>query len=134
MLRKSYLNGGTEMNEKGKITIGGLIFLLLFIYGTYASFIYLGAKIEKSQIANEVKDTIGLHRGGDFTAAKAKEAIQEILYKRDIIFTEKHESLVDVQINRQMIEYYYTFEIEMDFLFFKKRMVVENEDRMRSYE
>jgi len=122
------------MNEKGKITIGGLIMLLVVIYGAYAAFIYLGSKIEKSQIANEVMDTIGLFRGADFTPEKGREAIKEILFKHDVIFTEDHEGLVEVQINNQMIEYYFTYEIEMDFLFFKKKMIVETEDKMRSYD
>jgi hypothetical protein len=122
------------MNQKGKITIGGLIILLVIIYGAYAAFVFLGARVEKSQIANEVKDTMGMHRGGDFNAQKGEQVIRDILYKHDIIFTEEHESQVSVQINRQMIEYFYTFEIEMDFLFFKRIMEVENEDRMRSYE
>ncbi len=122
------------MNEKGKITISGLILLLLIVYGAYASFIFLGARIEKSQISNEVKDTIGMYRGGDFTPAKGEVAIREILNKRDIIFTEAHEEQVSVQINRKTIEYYYTYEIEMDFLFFKKKMIVEDEGQMRSYE
>lgn len=122
------------MNQKGKITIGGLIFLLIIIYGAYAAFVYLGARVEKSQIANEVKDSIGMHRGGDFSAQKGEEVIRDILYRKDIIFTDEHASQVSVEINRQTIVYYYTFDIEMDFLFFKKIMVVENEDNMRSYE
>lgn len=123
------------MNQKGKITISGLIILLLIIYGAYAAFIYLGARFERSQIANEVKDSIGLHRGGDFSAQKGEELIREILYgKEDIIFNEEHANQVSVQIDRKMITYYYTFDIEMDFLFFKKILMVENEDQMRSYE
>ena len=122
------------MNQKGKITIGGLIFLLIIIYGAYAAFVYLGARVEKSQIANEVKDAIGLHRGGDFSAQKGEEVIRDILYRKDIVFTDEHASQISVEVNRQKIVYYYTFDIEMDFLFFKRIMVVENEDSMRSYE
>ena len=55
--------------------------------------------------------------------------------KKDIIFDEKDEGSVDVILDRQKgrIEFYYKYEIVTDFLFFKKREIIEVEDAMANY-
>jgi hypothetical protein len=122
------------MNQRGKVGFTGLLLIVLVIYAGYAAVVYISAGISESQIAKEVKDKIGLLRGGDFTPEKGIVAIIEILDKNDIIFTQEDEEDIEVEVNRREITYRFTYEIEMNFLLFKNRKFVETSDRMASYE
>ncbi len=122
------------MNQRGKVGFTGLLLIILVIYAGYAAVVYISAGISESQIAKEVKDKIGLLRGGDFTSEKGITVIIEILEKNDIIFTQEDEEAIEVEVGRRDITYRFTYEIEMDFLLFKSRKFVETNDRMTSYE
>lgn len=120
------------MNQKGKITFGQLIFLLLLLYAVFAGIKHFSTVFEKSQIEKEVFDTIGVARGGTFSEEEGYNAIRNILSKKSIIFDEKDEGAIKVTLNQETgrIEFYYSYEIETDFIFFKKREFIEVEDEM----
>jgi len=120
---------------RGKSTIFNLILLLLVVYGAFALIKHLGAGFQAKSIAAEVKDRLSLERGADFTAQKGEEVIREILNRQEVILDEEGEGYVEVNINQdsQMIEYYFRYEVDVNFLFFTKRRVYEIEDEMRSY-
>lgn len=122
------------MNQRGKIGFTGLLLIILVIYAGYAAVVYISAGITESQIAKEVKDKIGLLRGGDFSSEKGIAVIIEILEKSDIIFTQEDEEAIEVEVGRQEITYRFTYEIEMNFILFKNRKFIETNDRMASYE
>ncbi len=61
--------------------------------------------------------------------------IRQILLKKDVIFDEGKEGEVDVILNteKQLIKYYFRYEVEINYLLFKSRRVFEIEDEMPSY-
>lgn len=124
-------------SERGKSTLFNLILVLLVIYGAFALVKHLGANFQQRSIAAQVKDRLSIERGPDFTAEKGARAIREILEKEGVILdeTQDGEGLVDVQIDqeRQMIEYLIRYELEVNFFFFTQRRVFEIEDEIQSY-
>ena len=122
------------MNQRGKVGFSGLLIILILVYGGYVAVVYISSGITESQIAKEIKDEIGFLRGGDFTPEKGKNAIIEILKKNKVIFEQEDEDAIEVVLSQKEIEYYFTYQLEMNFLLFKKIKVVETEDRMASYE
>lgn len=122
---------------RGKSTIFNLILVLLVGYGAFALVKHLGTGFQAKSIAAEVKDRFSRERGPGFTAQKGEEMIREILHREGVILdeTQEGEGLVDVQINqdRQMIEYYFRYEVDVNFLFFTQRRVFEIEEEIRSY-
>jgi hypothetical protein len=121
--------------EQGKLNFTGLLMLAIVIYGGFAAVKYISTNLMVSQIENEIVDDFGLKRGADFTEEEAMQAIRDILSRKDIIFNPDDPTAVDVQIDRTKgkIFYYYKFEVETDYLFFKTKKVVEVENEMGSY-
>lgn len=121
--------------QDGKLTITGLIAIIVIFYGAYAGIKLLSASLMESQIENEIVDMFGLFRGPDMTEERGREEIRKILLKKDIIFEERDDNAVEVEIDTKAgkIYYYYKYEIETDLLFFKKRKTVEVDHEMRSY-
>ena len=121
--------------EQGKLNFTGLLMLAIVFYGGYAAVKYISTNLMVSQIENEIVDDFGLKRGSDFTEEQAIQSIREILSRKDVIFNPDDPDAVDVQIipKQGKIIYYYKFEVEVDYLFFKKKKVVEVENEMRSY-
>ena len=109
------------MKKDGKITFGGIILMLI--------------SLMQSQIENEVTDSLGLVRGVDLTSDMACETIREVLKKNDVIFDEKNKGIVEVTIDRKAgkMFYYFRYEVETNFIFFKNKKTVEVKDEMRSY-
>jgi len=120
---------------KGKSTITNFILLILVAFGVFALVKHLGANFTASSIAKTIKDRIGVERGADFTPEKGEQFIREILAQNDVIFDERDEDGVEVYIDteRQVIEYYFRYEMEVNFLIFTQRRVFEVEDEMPSY-
>ncbi|MCP5104820.1 MAG: hypothetical protein GY950_15650 [bacterium] len=121
--------------QDGKLNITNLILIIVIFYGGYAGIKLLSASLMESQIENEIVDMFGVYRGPDFTEEMAREQIRKILLKNDIIFEEKDDNAVEVEIDTKAgkIFYYFKYEIETDLLFFKKRKTVEVEEEVRSY-
>lgn len=119
--------------EQGKLNFTGLFMLAIVFYGGYAAVKFISVNLMVSQIENEIVDRFGEFRGSDFTEEQAMQKIRDILSGKDIIFNPDDSSAVDVEIKQGKIIYYYKFEVETDYLFFKKKKVVEVEKEMRSY-
>jgi len=120
---------------RGKSTIFNLILLLLVAYGGFALVKHLGAGFEARSIAAAVKDRISLERGQDFTPAKGEELIRQILERRGVIVDDNDDGDVEMTIDskRQVIEYYFRYGMDVDFLFFTQRRIFEVEDEIPSY-
>lgn len=123
------------MKQEGKFNFTGFLMIVIIVYGAYALIKIISTSLMESQIENEIVDTFGLMRGADFDDEKAAKVIRDILMKNDVIFDEHDSGAVDVQIKKQegKIYYYYRYEVETDFLFFKKKKVVEVDHDMQSY-
>jgi len=123
------------MKKDGKITFGGIILMLIIFYGGYAAVMLISTSLMQSQIENEVTDSLGLVRGVDLTSDMACETIREVLKKNDVIFDEKNKGIVEVTIDRKAgkMFYYFRYEVETNFIFFKNKKTVEVKDEMRSY-
>ena len=120
---------------RGKSTFLNLILVLLVAYGGFALVKHLGAGFQSKSIAAQVKDRLALERGAGFTAQKGEAVIREILNREGVILDEEGDGLVEVTINndRQMIEYFFRYEVDVNFLFFTQRRVFEIEEEIRSY-
>lgn len=123
------------MKQEGKFNFTGFLMIVIIFYGGYALVKIISTSLMQSQIENEIIDTFGLMRGADFNEDKAVKVIRDILMKNDVIFDEQDSGAVDVEIKPQegKIYYYYKYEVETDFLFFKKKKVVEVDHEMQSY-
>lgn len=121
--------------ENGRLNFTGLLMLAIVFYGGFAAVKFISTSLMLSQIDNEIVDDFGLKRGADFTEEQAMQAIRDILSRKDVIFNPDDPNAVDVQIdkNKGKIFYYYKFEVEVDYLFFKQKKVVEVEKDMNSY-
>ncbi|MCP4150589.1 MAG: hypothetical protein GY757_22775 [bacterium] len=122
-------------SNSGKIRLSTLLIMAVIGYGGFIAVKIASAKLMQSQIQNEVIDTFGLMRGADFNEDAAIEAIIKILKKNDIIFEDEYEDTVSVEIDNKGGKIYFRFkyEVEVDFLFFQQRSVVEVDDLMGSY-
>ena len=109
-------------NQNGKITLIGIIMMLVIVYGVFAAIKLLSAGFMESQIENEIKQALYIRQGSDFTTTIGEEAILKILEKNDVFFDEQDEGAVVVTIDSKNFEvkYYVEFEIDIDLLFFKK--------------
>ena len=123
------------MKKDGKVTFAGIILMLILFYIGYAVVMLISTSLMQSQIENEVKDSLGLVRGVELTNDMAYETIKEVLLKNDIIFNEKDKGIVEVTIDRKAgkIFYYFRYEVETNFIFFKHKKTVEVKDEMRGY-
>ncbi len=123
------------MKKDGKITFGGILLMLIILYGGYAAVMLISTSLMQSQIKNEVKESLGYIRGATLTNEMACDAIKDILLKKDVIFDEKDQGAVDVTIDRKAgkILYYFRYDVEINFIFFKHKKTVEAKEEMRSY-
>ena len=124
------------MKQEGKFNLAGLLIMAVLFYGGYALVKMISASLMESQIENEVVDTFGVMRGADLTDDQAVKAIRDILLRNDIIFDEQDTGAIEVEIVKQegKIYYYFKYEVETDYLFFKKRKVVEVDEEMQSFQ
>ncbi|MBN1197454.1 MAG: hypothetical protein JXA62_08620 [Candidatus Aminicenantes bacterium] len=120
---------------RGKSSLLNLILVVLVVYGAFALVKHLGAGFQSRSIAAQVKDRLALERGAGFTAQKGEAVIREILNREGVILDEEGEGEVEVIINndRQMIEYFFRYEVDVDFLLFKQRRIFQVEEEIRSY-
>jgi len=122
------------MNQNGKLTFFSLILLIILIYGGFVAIKLLGANFQKSQIKKEVYDTIGIMRGSDFTPELGVEAIKKVLQKNDnVIFDKNEDEAIEIILEKNVLRYYFRFQIEINLLFFKQIKQVEIDDSMERY-
>jgi hypothetical protein len=95
----------------------------------------LGAGFEENQIHKEVVDTLGLIGGSEFKEEDGVNAIIKILRKNNIEIDEEDEGAIDVYLDpkRDMIEFYYRYEKNINLIFFDRKKIVEVEDEVYAY-
>ncbi|MCK4761546.1 MAG: hypothetical protein KAW12_05040 [Candidatus Aminicenantes bacterium] len=113
-------------NQNGKVTITIIILLLVLGYGVFCAVQLLRAGFTVSHIENEIRRTLFVRQGSDFSPIKSEEIIKDILEKNGVRFDPDDKELIDVLINPDTfkISYYAEFEIDMNFLFFQKTRFV----------
>lgn len=124
------------MKEHGKINFSGIIMILLIVYGGYAAVKLISAGAMGTQIRKEVIDTLGTLRGADFSEEEAVEAVKKVLLDHAIIYDEEAGSTVQITLNREKgtITFLCKYDVETNFLFFKKRKTVELKEGLKSYD
>jgi hypothetical protein len=123
------------MSQSGKVTILSFIAILLIGYGGFVAIKLIGSSFSDKQIEKEVIEMLGTTRGSHFTSEMGVEAIIKILKKNRVIFDEKDEDIVSVNLNHKKgtIEFYYRYEVEINLILFKKRRVVEIRNEVAAY-
>ncbi|MEN8153378.1 MAG: hypothetical protein ABFR75_05095 [Acidobacteriota bacterium] len=124
------------MNQKGKLTVTGIITILLVFYGIFAAIKIISANITEDQVQKDIKDRIGIERGYGFTEERAMEIIVNTLKKHsDIVFDPDEEGVVDVTIDdeKKLIIYYFEYELVTNYIFFEKRKKITQEEDMQNF-
>ena len=112
-----------NMHQQGKITLVGLIMVFLLIWGGIAIFKLASSSMTKKQIQEEVFDAVrSMRDSGDFSENKAATAIAGILDQNGI---DLETASVNVKRSSGQISYDVVYELETDFLLFKKNEQVE---------
>jgi hypothetical protein len=122
--------------QQGKMNITGLLLLVVIFYGGFVAIKLISASVTETQIEKEVVETLALYRGADFTEEEAMKKIREVIRKHDVIFEEKEENAVDVQIDMKSgkIFYYYKYGMVVDLIFWTKEKAVVVDKEIRSYD
>lgn len=123
------------MKQDGKLTITGILMILIVFYGGYVAVKIISADVMETQIAKEVKEKISILRGADFTEGDAMAAIIEIVKSHDVIFNDKEKGAVSVIIdrNRGRITYQLTYDVESNLIFTSRRKTYTIKDELASY-
>lgn len=113
-------------NQRGKISIGGIVLLLIIVYGAFAAVKFLSAGFTTSQIENEIKEALNVRQGGDFTPTVGENAIKDVLDKKGVFYEEENPDAIVVTVEPRTfrVTYYVEYEMEIDLLFFKKTKYV----------
>lgn len=108
-------------NQQGRIGITGIIVLLCVIFGGFVAVKFLSAHFTTIQIGREIKEALHVRQGSDFTSQVGRDAIIEILKKRDVIFDATDEEAIVVTVDPRTfkVKYYVEYDIEIDLLVFK---------------
>ena len=123
-------------NNQGKLTITGIIVILLILYGAFAAVKIVSAKLSEGEIQKKVKDRLGRERGFTLTEVHAEDIIFEVLSKqRDIIFGDKEEDTISVTIDteKKTLSYYFEYSIQTDLIFTKQIKRVRVNESMASF-
>jgi len=123
-------------NNQGKLTITGIIVILLILYGAFAAVKIVSAKLSEGEIQKKVKDRLGRERGFTLTEVHAEDIIFEVLSKqRDIIFGDKEEDTISVTIDteKKILSYYFEYSIQTDLIFTKQIKRVRVNESMASF-
>jgi anionic cell wall polymer biosynthesis LytR-Cps2A-Psr (LCP) family protein len=113
-------------DQQGKFSIGAILLLLILVYGGFLAVKFTSAGFTASQIENEIKESLFLRQGSDFTPEKGKKAIRDILDKKGVYYDEDNEDIIVVTIDSRTyrITYYVEYEIDINLIFFKKTKFV----------
>ena len=123
-------------NNQGKLTITGIIVILLVIYGAFAAIQIITANLTEGEIEKKVTDRLGRERRYSLSASEAEDYIYEVLSKqRDIVFGESEEDTIQVTIDpeKKTLSYYFEYSIETDLIFTKKVKRIRVDKSMPSY-
>ncbi len=108
-------------SQKGKISISGILVLLVLVYGVFVAIKFLSTQFTSTQIENEIREALFIRQGADFTPRVGRETIIKILEKKDVIFDENSEKAIWVEIDPDTfkVRYYVEYEIEINLLLFQ---------------
>ena len=123
-------------SDQGKLTITGILVILLIFYGAFAAVKIISAKLTEDEVQKKVKDRIGRERGFSLTEVQAEDIIYEVLsQQRDIIFGDTEEDRISVTIDteKKILSYYFEYGIETDLIFTKKVKRVRVNESMASF-
>lgn len=109
-------------NQRGKISIGGIILMLIIVYGAFAAIKFMSAGFTTSQIENEIKEALNVRQGSDFTPTIGENAIKDILDKKKVYYEKDNAETIAVTVDPTTfrVTYYVEYEMEINLLFFKK--------------
>lgn len=109
-------------NQRGRISISSLIFFVALLYGMFAGYRLLSAKLLTAGIESDIKAGLYLRQGSDLTSDKARDMILEVLEKHKVSFNREDEEAVwvDIAPGTYRTKYHVEYDFEIDFLFFKK--------------
>jgi hypothetical protein len=110
------------IDQKGKISIGVILTLLIIFYGGYVAVQFLSAGFTVSQIENEIQEALYARQGSDFTPSVGEKAIKDILDRKDVFYNGEDESVVIVTVDPRTFRttFYVEFEIDINLIFSKK--------------
>ncbi len=122
--------------NQGKLTITGIIVIILIIYAAFAAIQIITAKITEGEIEKKVTDRLGRERRYSLSESEAEDYIYDILSKqKDIIFGEAEEDkiVVTIDADKKTLSYYFEYSIETNLIFTKKVKRVRVDKSMPSY-
>lgn len=117
-------------NEKGKMTIASLFAFALIAYVGYCAFILISNKVKSDGTQREVMEKILKLRPDENMAARATKIIISTVEAGGYDLENEDIRAIEVFLDRQkrVVEVYYTYSYEMDFLLFKHVNFIEVED------
>ncbi len=114
--------------QAGKMTLMSLIAVAILAAGGFMAFKYVGSNLERKQIKKEVFDTLGIARASDRDEASLAKVIEGVLAKHQIEILD-----VGVELSQSIIRYRFSYQQEVNYLFFKRVEVIEVADEMDAY-
>lgn len=117
-------------NENGKITFTSLVAFALLAYLGYCAFVLISSKVKSDTTQKEIMESILKFRVDESLTSKATAKIISILQNKG--FTLDNDDLKSIEVyhdrQKRVIELYYSYSYEMDFLLFQHVSFVEVED------
>lgn len=122
------------MNQNGKVTLLGLIMLMVFIYGSFVAIKVISQNLTQSQIKSEVRALVNTIADPKLTSEKGEQYIRDLLSTKNIIFDDEYEVILRHSDDGKEIEFYYEYEMSMNlFLFTTEPKLVQVEDSISAY-
>ncbi len=117
-------------NETGKITIASVLAVIIISYVGYCAFILISNKVKSDSTQKEVVEAILRLKADETITAKATERIISTLEAKGYTLDSEDKRSIEVfhDKQRRIIEFYYSYQYEMDFLLFKYIKYINVED------
>jgi len=115
--------------ENGKITIASFFALALLGYIAYSAFILISNKVKSDITQKEILESIHKIRATDSLPSKATQMIISALEAKGYTLDNSDKQSIEVFVDKQkkVLELYYSYSYEMDFLLFKHVKLIEVE-------
>lgn len=122
------------MNQTGKVTLLGLIFLMVVFYGGFVAVKVMSLSLTQSQIKSDVRALVNTIADPKLTEMKGEQYIRNLLATKNIIFNDDHEVILKRSDDGKEIEFYFEYEVSMNlFLFMTEPKLVQVEDSVSAY-
>ncbi len=119
--------------EDGKVTIIGLIIIVLVVYGSFCAVKLVSANYMEKQIEKEVIDSFGLARGADFDPERAMDLICDILDQKGVIYDDEEEEEMNVYIQKGQINYSFRYQYEVNLIFYTSKRNIKVQHVMQNF-